>query len=107
MDYVNAFESSPQFKKAIENKIGSNSKLTATDIIRRAQTQTCAGCHRLSSEVELGEKVQWPKSLDFTHAKLKDPKSGPDGKRYQISEALEKTFLPRRKEKMMNFLEGS
>ena len=106
MNYVKAFESSPRFKKSIENKIGSGSSLTAEDIIKRAQTQTCAGCHRLSSGADLGGNVQWPKSLGFTHVQLKDPEVRPDGNRYQISEALRGNFLPHRKEKMENFLKG-
>lgn len=108
MEYSKAFASSPQFKAAIQNTIGSGSALTPEDLIRRAQTQTCAGCHRLSSglEANLGGGQQWPASLGFTHAQLKDPEDGPDGKRFRISDALKNTFLPHRKEIMEHFLKG-
>jgi hypothetical protein len=85
MNYVKAFENSPQFKAAIEAKIGSGSQLTAEDIIKRAQTQTCAGCHRLSAQgneaADLGGGKKWPASLGFTHVQLKDPEDSPDGKK--------------------------
>lgn len=111
MDYLTAFESSPQFKKNIEKWIHhSGSKLTAEDMVKRAQTQSCAGCHRLSSGANLGGDAHWPKSLGFTHIELADPEdNGPDGKRYKISDALGNAtngFLLHRKENMENFLKG-
>jgi hypothetical protein len=110
MNYPEAFKNSPQLKAAIQAKIGSSSQLTAEDIVKRAQTQTCAGCHRLSAQgdeaADLGGGLKWPKSLGFTHAQLKEPEDGPDGKRFQISEALKKDFLPHRKKVMMDFLKG-
>jgi hypothetical protein len=110
MNYVKAFEQSPQLKAAIEAKVGSGSKLTAEDIVKRAQTQTCAGCHRLSAQgneaADLGGGLKWPASLGFTHAQLKGPEDGPDGKRFQISDALKNDFLPHRKKVMIDFLKG-
>lgn len=108
MEYNKAFASSPQFKAAIQKAMASGSSLTPEDLIRRAQTQTCAGCHKLSSgpEANLGGGQEWPASLGFTHAQLKDPEDGPDGKRFQISDALRNKFLPHRKEIMEHFLNG-
>jgi hypothetical protein len=110
MNYPEAFKNSPQFKDAIQARIDSSLKLTAEDIVKRAQTQTCAGCHRLSAQgdeaADLGGGRKWPKSLGFTHAQLKEPEDGPDGKRFEISEALKKEFLPHRRKVMMDFLKG-
>lgn len=62
------------------------SSLTATNIFDRATTQTCAGCHQLSNNADLGNNVRWPQSLGFVHV---------DEQR-NLSPALTTTFLPHR-----------
>jgi len=59
------------------------------EVVRRAETQSCAGCHRGSNNLELGGSInpKWPSSLGFTHV---------DENR-KLSPALWCTFLPARK----------
>jgi hypothetical protein len=107
MDYANAFKNSPTFKAAIEGKLPSGSTLTPDNIVSRAQTQTCAGCHHISVNANLGGGLVWPSTLPptFTHEQLANPEAGPDGPRYQISDALKNVFLPFRKHVIETFLQ--
>jgi len=103
MDYSAAFAKSPNFANVIKQKLGA-SALTPVDIVSRAQTQSCAGCHHLSTGKNLGGNLTWPTTLGFTHEQLANPENGPDGLRYQISPALTDVFLPFRKHVMETFL---
>lgn len=107
MDYKAAFANSPTFKAAIQARIPSGSALSADDIVNRAQTQSCAGCHHLSVNVNLGGGLVWPPTLGFTHERLAPPldTTGTDGPRYQISDALKNVFLPFRKHVIETFLQ--
>jgi hypothetical protein len=106
MDYKAAFANSPNFRAAIQAKIPAGSTLTPDDIVNRAQTQTCAGCHHLSVNVNIGGGLTWPSTLPptFTHEQLASPETGPDGPRYLISDALKNVFLPFRKHVIETFL---
>jgi len=108
MDYATAFANSPTFRAAIQGKIASGSTLTPDNIVARAQTQTCAGCHHISVNVNLGGGLTWPSTLPptFTHEQLAEPQmEGSEGPRYQISDALKNTFLPFRKHVIDTFLQ--
>jgi hypothetical protein len=107
MSYAPAFANSPNFKAAIQTKLGSGATLSPDNIIARAQTQTCAGCHHLSVNASLGGGLIWPATLGFTHEQLAPPfdTTGPDGPRYQISPALQSVFLPFRKHVIETFLQ--
>ncbi|WP_438008155.1 hypothetical protein WME89_05225 [Sorangium sp. So ce321] len=49
-------------------RLGKNGIFSADDVANRATTQSCAGCHRLSSGVSLGNGVTWPaQGTTFTH----------------------------------------
>jgi hypothetical protein len=114
MDYGAAFANSPQFRAAILTKL-SGSSLTPENIVARAQTQSCAGCHHISVNASLGGGLTWPTTilpvpplnpaLAFTHEQLANPETGPDGPRYQISPALQNVFLPFRKHVIETFLQ--
>ena len=108
MVYITAFANSPNFKAQIQSKIPSASGLTPEDIISRAQTQTCAGCHQLSIGTQLGGTLgTWPATLGFTHERLAQPfENTPEGPRYAISEALTNVFLPFRTKIITDFLQG-
>jgi hypothetical protein len=109
MDYPAAFANSTSFKASIQTKLTSTgSVLSPNDLVIRAQTQTCAGCHQLSVGAQLGGGVgSWPATLGFTHEKLAMPEpNGPDGPRYQISDALKCVFLPFRKHVIETFLQS-
>jgi len=83
------------FKAKIAAAI-ENPNLSADNILDRATTQTCGGCHQASNGKDLGDGVHWPISRGFVHI---DESSN-------LSEALTKVFLPRRATVLENFLEG-
>lgn len=74
----------------------TNPSLTVQNILDRATTQTCAGCHQLSSgaHAQLGGGVVWPASLGFVQI---DEQSN-------LSPALTTSFLPHRSGVLTSFL---
>ena len=82
------------FKTEIAGRI-TNPNLTANNILDRATTQTCGGCHQLSNGVDLGDGVRWPSSRGFVHI---------DENRL-LSDALVTKFLPRRQQVLKAFLD--
>src|SRR4051812_30567723 len=85
------------FQTQIAAKI-TNPALTVTNILDRATTQTCAGCHQLNSgpHAQLGDGVGWPASLGFVHI---DEQS-------RLSPALTLKFLPHRSDVLTAFLQS-
>ncbi len=74
-------------RSAIASRLTAlNSSLTANQVLVRATTQTCAGCHQVANNLALGGNLRWPSSLGFVHI---------DESR-RLSPALTTTFLPRR-----------
>jgi hypothetical protein len=86
------------FARAIQQKLQAlGSDLTPTHIVNRAMTQSCAGCHALSTfgaNSDLGHGLVWPVSLGFVHI----DEAG------NISEALQTVFLPHRQAVLEAFL---
>jgi len=74
----------------------TGSSLTVQNILDRATTQTCAGCHQLSSggHAQLGGGVVWPASLGFVQI----------SETSQLSPALTTSFLPHRSTVLTAFL---
>jgi hypothetical protein len=73
--------------------------LSVNNILDRATTQTCAGCHQLSTfppHNQLGGGIVWPQTLGFVHV---DELS-------HLSPALLDVFLPRRATVLKAFLQG-
>lgn len=91
--YANFTEQS--FRDQIATKI-TNPNLNVTNILDRATTQTCAGCHQTSSGIhaQLGDGVVWPQSLGFVHI----------NEQSQLSPALTSSFLPHRAQVLIAFL---
>jgi hypothetical protein len=91
--YANFTQAS--FKTQIAAKI-TNPNLTVQNILDRATTQTCAGCHQLSSgaHAQLGDGVVWPASLGFVQI----------NEQSQLSSALTTSFLPHRSDVLTTFL---
>jgi hypothetical protein len=73
-----------------------SSKLTPTDILNRATTQSCAGCHELSAGTSLGGKLTWPASNGFVQV---EESNG------QQSIALANFFLPFRAQVLTSFID--
>jgi hypothetical protein len=96
-DVVYSLFTQQPFRDAITAALGGGATLNETHILRRATTQTCAGCHRLSSgiQAQLGDGVVWPQSLDFVHV----------NETSQLSPALLTSFLPHRAQVLSQFLQ--
>ncbi len=103
----NEFESSAQgpnvvynsftrasFRSQIQARI-TTPGLTVANILDRATTQTCGGCHQHSNSADLGNGARWPDSLGFVHV---------DEQR-NLSPALTTVFLPRRAAVLKSFLD--
>jgi hypothetical protein len=72
------------------------SSLTPLDILQRATTQSCAGCHELSQGVALGGGLFWPFSENFTQVNEQGGQSP----------ALTGTFLPFRSTVLTTFIDA-
>lgn len=81
------------------------STLTPDEIVLRAETQSCVGCH--FSGTAVGEDVQFPAArLDFQHVTEKelDDGEGGAGTRFAISPAMRDVFIPHRMKILRDFL---
>jgi hypothetical protein len=107
-NYPTHFGSGPSpFHDAIQAKLNElGSTLTPVEIVKRAQVQACAGCHRFSNNVHLGGTVFWPPSLGFSHVSEKDAdlETASGVIRFKISDALTNLLLPARKQLVEDFL---
>jgi len=108
-EYVAQFTPNPStLRTNIQSKLtGMGSTLTPDHIVRRAMTQSCAGCHQHNNAApnnDLGNGMIWPPSQGFVHVSEVSPEAGPDGLRFRISPALTDVFLPHRKAVLENFL---
>lgn len=74
------------------NELGST--LTVDNVLDRATTQTCGGCHRQSALRNLGGGLTWPLDRTFVHV----------DERSVLSDALTGTFLPHRKTVLETFI---
>jgi hypothetical protein len=103
-NYPANFAENASFATAIQAAIPEGTVLTPEDIVARAGTQSCAGCHQLSNDAPLGNGLRWPKSLGFVHVSERVTEVVDGVTRYGISEALTDAFLPVRKEVMEGYL---
>lgn len=94
-DVVYRNSASAPLRSRIQGAI-TNPALTVDNILDRATTQTCAGCHWVSNNRGLGDGVTWPSSLGFVHI----DESG------TLSSALTQAFLPRRAAVLSGFLQA-
>lgn len=94
------------FRQQIEDAITTG--LTADQILNRAGTISCAGCHQHNNnfdDADLGGSLQWQPSLGFVQISEEFSDQGPFGPRFALSSAVLDVFLPHRKQAMENFLE--
>lgn len=95
------------FRDAIQARLAqAGSPLSVNDVVQRAQTQTCAGCHAISDFAPLGGGLAWPPALGFVHVSERFTEQGPAGPRFEISPALREVFLPRRLAILSDFVGG-
>jgi len=99
MRYSVQFGTGPSsLRTDIQTQLGAlGSALTPDDIVARAQTQSCAGCHRLSNNVALGGGLTWPSSLGFTHVTERQTEVVGGETRFVLSDTLVNQLLPARK----------
>ncbi len=91
-------------RQAIQARLTTiGSSLTPDNIVARATAMSCAGCHQLSNNANLGGGIIWPSLQGFTQVS-EFTETGPDGPRFQISNALTNVFLPHRKKILESFL---
>lgn len=107
-EYVKSFNktkiTAPDFRNRIQAKLTAiSSTLTPEDIVHRAETQNCVGCHFLSGPV--GEGVSFPKSIDGIQHVTEDTKEpGEGGQRYLISDGMRDGFIPHRMQILIDYL---
>jgi hypothetical protein len=104
--------SDPSFSNAIAQELIAigNTTLTPRNVVDRALTQSCAGCHRLSDGAALGDNLVWPASpIRFVHVTESGgaTETGPNGPRWAISAGLRDVFLPHRREVLEQYLASS
>jgi hypothetical protein len=102
-----ADELSPEFASRIQTRLAAlGVALTPAQLINRADSTTCTGCHRSANGDDVGFGAPFPNALPFRQTEeLTMP--GPDGNRFRISTALLNVFLPFRKANLEQFLNQS
>jgi hypothetical protein len=104
-NYPVHFSENVAFAGAIQTKLNEiGSGLSPAEIVARATTQSCGGCHQLSNNKPLGNGLQWPPSLGFVHVTERATEVVDNVTRFVISQALTDAFLPVRKEVMEGYL---
>jgi hypothetical protein len=103
-DYPAQFASNTRLATALRTALGVQSTLTPAQLVARAGTQSCAGCHQLSNGAQLGNSLVWPSSLGFVHVSERQTEVVGGVTRFVISPALVSTFLPARKARMEAYL---
>jgi len=106
--YLNQFGPGPsQLRSNIQGELAAiGSPLMPEHIVGRAMALSCAGCHQLSNNANLGGGMIWPPSLGFVHIS-EQTEPGPDGPRFRISPALVNVFIPHRRAIFETFLNDS
>jgi len=94
----------PGFRNRIQEKLTAiGSTLTPEQIVDRADTQNCVGCHFVFGQ--MGEGVVFPHSIDNLQQITEDfPEAGELGQRYRISGAMKDVFIPHRMKILIDFL---
>jgi hypothetical protein len=72
------------------------SPLTVDNILDRATAATCAGCHRISRDADLGGGMTFPRPFGFVHV----------GESGSLSAAMTEVFLPARRQLLQDYVCG-
>ncbi len=106
LDYITQLGPAPSaLRSALEAELATQGSLITVDqLLERARTQTCAGCHRRSRNADLGQGLVWPADLGFVHVSERITETVGSEVRFEISDALKDEFLPARKVIMEDFL---
>jgi hypothetical protein len=107
MDFATPFAKQRGLRNQLYRALGAlGSDVTPEQVVARARTQTCAGCHQLSNNEALGSGLSWPPSLGFVHVSEVAPETVNGVVRYRISPALTSAFLPVRARVLFDFLQS-
>jgi len=104
-DYLTIFNDGtaidPTFFDAIDAEIASvwPGLYHPEQIVTRAQTQSCAGCHHTTNSADIGNGFVWPDSLRFVHVE-----EFVSGGFFPMSDALRHEFLPHRADLLESFV---
>jgi len=107
-EYIRPFSQSkaaaPDFRNRLQAKLTSiGSTLTPEDIVHRAETQNCVGCHFFAGPV--GEGVNFPHSIDgIQHVSEDGLEPGDGSQRFPISSGMRDTYIPHRMKILIDFL---
>jgi len=94
-DYRSSFSNNRSFRNLIQQELDSiQSSLTPDDIVARATSQSCAGCHNLTVGDNLGGGLVGEPSLGFTHV----------GENGSLSLGLLEQLLPEREDIVRAFM---
>lgn len=94
-DYQQQGAANTVLQGAIQSRLTAlGSSLTPTQLLDRATTQSCGGCHQLSNRKAIGGGLMWPASNGFTHV----------DEQGALSNALTRQFLPHRSEVLSGYL---
>jgi hypothetical protein len=106
MRYLQQLGAAPStLRTSIQSELTAlGSPLTVDEIALRAQTTSCAGCHRLNNNVAIGGGLIWPSASGFVHVDERTTEVVDNSTRFIISEALTNVFLPHRKAVMDDYL---
>ncbi len=117
-NYVAQLGTGPSdFRSKIEAKLTEiGSPLTADNIVARAQALSCAGCHKLNDNLNIGGGLIWPSSAPtrepgtadgFIHVTERFTEVVDGVTRFVISPALMNEFLPSRKKVLDDYLNNT
>jgi hypothetical protein len=99
-----ADELSPEFASRIQTRLTAlGVTLTPAQLINRADSTTCTGCHRSANGDDVGFAAPFPSALPFRQTE-RLTMTGPDGDRFRLSDALLNVFLPFRKANLEQFV---
>jgi hypothetical protein len=104
-NYVEQFKGPGPLRDAIAARLAElGSPLTPDDIVARAQSLSCAGCHRHSNNLAIGAGLIFPPSIGFVHVSERDTEVVDGVTRFKLSDALVNEFLPKRKQVLDDYL---
>jgi hypothetical protein len=104
-NYGAVFSPTGAFAHAIQTKLTQiGSTLTPAQIVARATTQSCGGCHEFSNNQSLGGGLTWPSSGTFVQVSETGSEQGGFGPAFPISPALKNVFLPHRRDVLASFI---
>lgn len=102
--FNNRTSAAGQFRDRVDAELRRlGSTVTSREIVVRAETQSCVGCHFVSGPV--GEGVVFPRSASgHEHVTEEFQIQGENGPRFAISPAMQDVFIPHRMQILRDFL---